>query len=60
MLTELNGSESALNRTLAARERLDARQRELAEEIEAAAAHLRVVAVRAFVSGGRWATWSTS
>lgn len=51
LLAELNTAESDLTATLAKRQDLDAKQRRLTAQIEAATDHLRTVAVRAFVSG---------
>lgn len=52
LFTLLNAAEAELTRTLEARASLDAEQRRLAAQIEAATDHLRTVAVRAFVTGG--------
>ncbi|MEQ8840117.1 MAG: transglycosylase family protein [Acidimicrobiales bacterium] len=52
LLSQLSAAESLLAAELEERDRLDDSQRLLASQIEAAADHLRTVAVRAFVSGG--------
>ena len=52
LLAGLTHAERSLTEVLGDRDRFDEQQRRLAAQIEAATAHLRSVAVRAFITGG--------